>query len=50
VGTDPERVYGEACALLRDPERYARMSTAANPFGDGTAGEQIVRVLADVLG
>jgi len=50
VGTDPERVFAEASRLLTDEAHYARMSRAANPFGDGTAGVKIVRALAEALG
>ena len=32
-------------ALLRDPERYAAMSRAHNPYGDGHAAERIARHL-----
>ncbi len=47
VGTDRDRVFGEASRLLTDPEAYAQMAQARNPFGDGTAGEQIVAHLAE---
>lgn len=45
VGTDPERLIVAAEQLLNDPEEYARMSCAHNPFGDGHASERIVIAL-----
>lgn len=49
VGTDPERIWTEAARLLTDPEHYASMAQARNPFGDGTAGKQIIETLGKVL-
>jgi UDP-N-acetylglucosamine 2-epimerase (non-hydrolysing) len=49
VGTDTERIYAEAERLLTDAEAYGRMASVRNPFGDGHAGERIVKVLADAL-
>lgn len=49
VGTDPRRIVEEASLLLQSPEAYRAMSTAANPFGDGTAARQIADVLAQRL-
>lgn len=45
VGTDPDRLIAAAELLLHDPEEYACMSRAHNPFGDGRASERIVRAL-----
>ncbi|WP_017326368.1 non-hydrolyzing UDP-N-acetylglucosamine 2-epimerase [Synechococcus sp. PCC 7336] len=42
VGTDPEAIVAAASELLSDPEAYARMAKAANPFGDGRATERIL--------
>lgn len=42
VGTDEEKVYARARALLTDSALYERMSRAANPYGDGRASERIV--------
>jgi UDP-N-acetylglucosamine 2-epimerase (non-hydrolysing) len=47
VGTDSERIVAEACRLLDDEAEYQRMARARNPFGDGTAAERIVRVIAN---
>ena len=49
VGTDPERIWTHAHRLLTDAEHYASMARARNPFGDGTAGQQIVTTLGQVL-
>jgi UDP-N-acetylglucosamine 2-epimerase len=45
VGTRRADIVKAAAALLRDQACYRAMSRAANPFGDGTAAAQIVRVL-----
>lgn len=45
IGTDTEVIVREARILLTDAEAHARMSQAGNPYGDGNASEQIVRVL-----
>lgn len=45
VGTNEERVYTRAKALLTDSELYERMSKAANPYGDGKASERIVQAI-----
>ncbi|MDD2418653.1 MAG: UDP-N-acetylglucosamine 2-epimerase (non-hydrolyzing) [Oscillospiraceae bacterium] len=42
VGTDEEEIYKQASLLLRDKDEYNRMSTAANPYGDGYASERII--------
>jgi UDP-N-acetylglucosamine 2-epimerase (non-hydrolysing) len=48
VGTDTERIVNETRRLMDDPQAYAAMSTAANPFGDGHAAERIVEALLAV--
>lgn len=45
VGTDPERIVTEARRLLDDPQAYAAMAQAANPYGDGHAAERIAQAL-----
>jgi UDP-N-acetylglucosamine 2-epimerase (non-hydrolysing) len=45
VGTQPQRILAEAGRLLDDPQAYAVMSQAANPFGDGLASKRIADVL-----
>ena len=46
VGTDEGVIYREFSRLLSDPEEYAAMSHASNPYGDGHASERIADVLA----
>ena len=46
IGVDAERIVREVSAILNDRERYQRMSSAENPFGDGHAAERIVKILA----
>jgi len=46
VGSDEDVIYREFSRLLSDPEEYAVMSRASNPYGDGHASERIMRVLA----
>ncbi|WER48367.1 UDP-N-acetylglucosamine 2-epimerase (non-hydrolyzing) [Cupriavidus sp. WKF15] len=45
VGTDMDRIVAGVELLLRDPDEYACMSRAHNPFGDGHASERIVNAL-----
>ena len=46
VGTDADTIVREASRLLDDPEAYAEMARAHNPFGDGHAAQRIVDLLA----
>jgi UDP-N-acetylglucosamine 2-epimerase (non-hydrolysing) len=45
VGTDENRIFDFASRLLTDSQAYARMAKAKNPYGDGTASQQIAQVL-----
>ena len=45
VGTDADRIVGAVTELLDDPDRYAGMARAHNPFGDGHAAERIADTL-----
>lgn len=45
VGTNEEKVYERAKALLTDADLYQKMSQAANPYGDGKASERIVQAI-----
>lgn len=45
VGTDEQKVYDRARALLTDQALYDRMSQSANPYGDGKASERIVNAI-----
>ena len=46
IGTDADAIAREAGRLLDDAEAYEAMARAHNPFGDGTASEQIVAASA----
>jgi UDP-N-acetylglucosamine 2-epimerase (non-hydrolysing) len=50
VGTDSNKIVAEACRLLDDETAYKTMAQAQNPFGDGQAGERIVREIVDAHG
>lgn len=41
VGTSRERIFQESSLLLDDPEKYRAMGFSHNPYGDGTASQQI---------
>jgi UDP-N-acetylglucosamine 2-epimerase (non-hydrolysing) len=45
VGTDKEKIIGEASRLLNDETHYRRMAEATNPYGDGNASPRIREVL-----
>ena len=45
VGADQQKIVQEAMNLLDNNERYAVMSEAHNPYGDGQASERIVTEL-----
>ncbi len=45
VGTSEQAVYEAFSRLLLDKAEYQRMSTASNPYGDGTASRQIADIL-----
>ena len=45
IGTDRADIVRAASELLGDEAAYARMSHAANPYGDGKAGERIAQAL-----
>ena len=46
VGTNVEKIVGEANALLQDAEKYESMSKLHNPYGDGKASKRIVEFLS----
>lgn len=46
VGTDKERIVSEIFKLLDDDAAYDAMARAHNPFGDGTAAQQIAEIIA----
>ena len=41
VGLNPDVIVAEATRLLDDPTAYAAMSEVRNPYGDGTAAQEI---------
>lgn len=45
TGTTPEAIVGAVSSLLDDPDRYKRMTSRPNPYGDGHAAERIVQFL-----
>lgn len=45
VGTDESLIVSEAARLLDDPEAYAAMGQAHNPYGDGRAAGRIVSAI-----
>ena len=47
VGTDSDKIVTEACRLLDDERAYMTMAQAHNPYGDGRAGERIVKEIAN---
>ena len=50
VGTDVNTVVTAAVELLQNSAAYAAMANAINPFGDGTASQQILVHSRDFLG
>ena len=46
VGTDEDRIAGEAARLLDDRAEYDRMARVHNPYGDGHASERIAEAVA----
>ena len=45
IGTERADIVAAASKLLGDPDAYAQMSHAANPYGDGKAGERIAQAI-----
>lgn len=45
VGTHEDKIFMEATRLLDETESYQKMSTIANPYGDGRAAQRIVERL-----
>lgn len=50
VGTSTSSIVEGALALLHDPQAYAAMSNAPNPYGDGAAAIRIVDEIEEYLG
>ncbi|MBN1776611.1 MAG: UDP-N-acetylglucosamine 2-epimerase (non-hydrolyzing) [Clostridiales bacterium] len=49
VGTDEQIIFYACRQLLDDPEEYKKMSTARNPYGDGSASARIADVIERML-
>ncbi len=49
VGTSEDAIINHVNDLLRNVERYRRMSRAGNPYGDGQAACRIADVLENIL-
>jgi UDP-N-acetylglucosamine 2-epimerase (non-hydrolysing) len=45
VGTDVSTIENAVVELLENPNIYAKMAEAHNPYGDGTACQQIIDFL-----
>ncbi len=50
IGTDEERIVASVTELLTDPDAYAAMARATNPYGDGHAAARTVGAIACLLG
>jgi len=48
VGLEKERALHYVKKLLEDEEFYRKMANAWNPFGDGKAGERMVKILIEL--
>lgn len=49
VGTDRRKIIEGVAALLVDHDKYAAMSRAHNPYGDGKASQRIVKIFEENL-
>ena len=50
VGTSAQNIFQETERLLTDQSAYQSMAQAKNPYGDGTASQQICDILEKELG
>ncbi|HET7397096.1 MAG TPA: UDP-N-acetylglucosamine 2-epimerase (non-hydrolyzing) [Intrasporangium sp.] len=50
IGTDEERIVAEVSRLATDPQHYASMANAVNPYGDGQAAARSVAAIEQLLG
>ena len=48
VGVNYNNIVSEVSELLNNPDRYAAMSKALNPYGDGKACERIIDFIKDI--
>lgn len=49
VGTNCKSIIDNVELLLKDPDEYAKMANAVNPYGDGSTSRQIVEILSKKL-
>lgn len=49
VGVDKDLIVNEVSKLLSDENHYNSMSKAVNPYGDGTASQQICNIIKNEL-
>lgn len=49
VGTEEAPIYAEAKQLLENPQRYAVMAQAVNPYGDGHASRRIAEAIGTLF-
>jgi UDP-N-acetylglucosamine 2-epimerase (non-hydrolysing) len=49
IGANRQNIVSSVNRLLKDELAYRRMQQAGNPFGDGSASQQIVARLEEVL-
>ena len=47
VGSDPKKIIESCQLLINDSTLYNKMASATNPYGNGTASKQILKVLKD---
>lgn len=45
VGTDPKRIVNNTILLLKNENKYLRMTNGSNPFGNGDASKKILSIL-----
>jgi UDP-N-acetylglucosamine 2-epimerase (non-hydrolysing) len=48
VGTYKEKIIEESLKLLRDNNKYKEMVKTINPYGNGTASRQIVKIISNL--
>lgn len=49
VGCNNENIIDSANKILNDKEFYSKMTSAKNPYGDGTSGKQILDIIEKKL-
>jgi UDP-N-acetylglucosamine 2-epimerase (non-hydrolysing) len=50
VGTDYDKIFGEACRLLDDQSAYDQMAHTVSPYGDGRAAQRVRWVVLNSFG